>query len=334
MKLELSDIKYILISRTDSIGDVILTLPLAKILKREYPHVKIGFIGKAYTRPVIETCIYVDVFIDVADFLSREIVTDGQKPDCIIHVFPVKELAQRAKALDIPWRIGATGRLYHWTTCNKLVKLSRKNSDLHEAQLNTKLLAPLGILQKFSLEELGAATGMSRVQPLQDEFAGLIDPGKFNLIFHPRSQGSAREWGLENFVRLIMLLPREQYKIFISGTAKERESLEPLFAEAGHLVTDICGMMNLDQFIAFIKQCNGLVANSTGPLHIAAAMGIRAVGIYPPLRPMHPGRWQPLGPKATFLVKNTTCGDCRKNPAACHCMREISPEAVAAKLAE
>ena len=62
----------ILISRTDSIGDVILTLPVCKILKNYFPQVKIGFLGKSYTRPVIQACSYVDVFIRRGGFYYKK----------------------------------------------------------------------------------------------------------------------------------------------------------------------------------------------------------------------------------------------------------------------
>lgn len=332
MKHPIPAVQNVIISRTDSIGDVILTLPLAKLLKDRYPQLKVAFMGKAYTRPVIDCCAYVDTFIDVADFLSQPVLIDGKAPESIIHVFPVKEIAVRAKALKIKERIGTTNRLYHWFTCNRLIKLSRKNSDLHEAQLNARLLQPFDIDEIFSLDTLGHAIGLLNTQALQPAYHDLTDRRKFNLILHPRSQGSAREWGIENFVQLITLLPQDRYKIFISGTTKERASLDELFEQVGDLVTDICGLMDLSQFVAFIKTCDGLVANSTGPLHIAAALGKKAVGIYPPLRPMHPGRWKPLGPAASFLVSEATCNYCRKQPALCHCMKDIKPETVLTRL--
>ena len=86
--------------------------------------------------------------------------------------------------------------------------------------------------------------------------------------------------------------------------------------------------MNLDEFISFIAHADGLIANSTGPLHIAAALGKMALGIYPPIRPMHPGRWAPLGPKAAFFVLNKSCQECKSNPALCHCIREIPPQLI------
>jgi ADP-heptose:LPS heptosyltransferase len=85
--------------------------------------------------------------------------------------------------------------------------------------------------------------------------------------------------------------------------------------------------MSLNQLIAFIDYSDALVAASTGPLHIAAALGKVAIGIYPPIKPMHPGRWAPVGKKATYLVLDKNCSDC-KNEGLCHCMSEIKPHQV------
>ena len=324
--------KNIIISRTDSIGDVILTLPIAKALKAKYPEMTVAFMGKKYTQPVIEACRYVDVFLDVDDFMNGSAMINGKQPEAILHVFPVSKIAVKAKQLRIPLRIGTTNRLYHWTTCNKLVSLSRKNSTLHEAQLNLKLLAPLGITQSFSLDEIGTMFGLEPQQALSHSSSRYIATDKYNLILHPKSQGSAREWGLKNFMRLIQLLDTNKFNILISGTAKDRETLQELFDGAGTRVTDICGLMPLNEFITFISCCDGLVANSTGPLHIAAALGKEAIGIYPPMRPIHPGRWAPLGVQAEALVLEKECSDCKKYPQACHCIMSIEPALVAAIL--
>jgi ADP-heptose:LPS heptosyltransferase len=315
--------KYIAISRTDSIGDVVLTLPMAKVLKDNFPETRIGFIGKDYTKDVIDACKYIDNFIDVKDFLNDTIKTD--LPDAIIHVFPVKAIAVKAKELKIKLRVGTKNRFYHWFTCNNLIKLGRKNSLLHEAQLNLELLKAFDIKTHFSLDEIGKSFGLQKIKPLQPHFLSLIKKDKYNLILHPKSQGSAREWGLPNFITLINSLDAERYNILISGTKKERILLQPLFDDVADKVTDTTGLMNLQEFIAFIANCDGLVANSTGPLHIAATLGKNAFGIYPPIRPMHPGRWKPLGSKTKVFVLNKECNDCREENTFCHCMQQVSP---------
>src|SRR5687768_7322511 len=157
--------------------------------------------GKSYTKPVIEACRHVDEFIDVDDFMQQPVLIGGEPAECIIHVFPVSRIAKRARALGIPLRIGTTNRLYHWFTCNKLVKLSRKKSNLHEAQLNLVLLKPLGIHASYALQEMAPLFGLAKIQPLPAQFAALIQKNRYNLIIHPKSQGNGREWPLENVLQ-------------------------------------------------------------------------------------------------------------------------------------
>ncbi len=325
----------ILISRTDSIGDVVLTLPMAGIIKRFMPKSRIIFLGRNYTKDVIGLSEHVDEFISYDEILK---LSAAEKVNAfknihashIIHVFPVKEMAQLAKQARIPKRIGTTNRLWHWFTCNIKVRLSRKNSDLHEAQLNTKLLEPLGIKQDFSLEELADAYGFTKVPVLESRFEALLSSEKTKVILHPKSKGSAREWGLENFSKLITGLDKTRYSIYISGTAQEGELLKQLI-EKHPEVTDLTGKLSLQQFIAFIHRCDALVAASTGPLHIAAALEKKAIGLFSPMRPIHPGRWKPIGKQASYLVLDKDCVDC-KQTKDCHCIREIATQDVIKQL--
>ena len=91
---------------------------------------------------------------------------------------------------------------------------------LHEAQLNIKLIECLGAKTHYSIEELNKLIGL-RANNIPTSGDSLIDKTKFNLILHPKSKGSAREWGIDNFNKLISLLPQEDYNIFITGTKQE-----------------------------------------------------------------------------------------------------------------
>ncbi|MES2133365.1 MAG: glycosyltransferase family 9 protein [Bacteroidota bacterium] len=319
----------IVISRTDSIGDVVLTLPMAGIIKQYLPQSNIIFLGRNYTKDVIALSEHVDEFVSYDELLKSSDKIQAfknLKATHIIHVFPVKEIAQLAKKAGIKNRIGTTNRLWHWFTCNIKVKLSRKNSDLHEAQLNTKLLEPLGIKIEFSLDELAFAYGFSKVPALEKQFSDLIDPNKLNVILHPKSKGSAREWGLDNFSKLMDELDKTKHTVYISGTAQEGELVKSLIEKHPEAI-DLTGKLSLQQFIAFINHCDALVAASTGPLHIASALGKKAIGLFSPMRPIHPGRWKAIGKKAAYVVLNKDCEDCRKNKD-CHCIREIQTKEV------
>jgi ADP-heptose:LPS heptosyltransferase len=213
--------------------------------------------------------------------------------------------------------------LFHWWYCNKLVHFTRKSSDLHEAQLNFKLLKPLKINTIPDLKNLPSYYGFKRIKSLPENLASLTDNSKFNIIFHPKSKGSAREWPLEKYYELAKILG-DHYKIFVTGTENEGQKIrdeKPDFFLLPNII-DLTGKLNLDELVSFIAKCDGLLACSTGPLHISAALGKHTCGIYPPMKPIHPGRWAPLGKKANVAVLPINCKACRKTEK-CLCIESI-----------
>lgn len=287
--------------------------------------------GSNYTKEIIALSEFVDEFIDYSELVkknSQEQVSflKSLKADVIVHVFPVKEIAQLAKKAAIPTRVGTTNRIYHWFTCNNRITLSRKNSDLHEAQLNIQLLGFLQGNTNISTEEIGTLYGFTKVSKASEEMLNLLDKSKFNLILHPKSKGNGMEWGLKNFDALIKLLPEDKYKIFISGTLEEGKLLRNLISENPE-VTDLTGKFSLREFISFINCCDGLVASGTGPLHLASALGKTTVGLFPSRRPIHPGRWKPIGKNASYLVLDPNCEKCKKGEN-CDCISRIEPKQV------
>lgn len=298
----------ILISRTDGIGDVILTLPMLGLIKAQIPHAHIIFLNRAYTTPIVPHCEHVDEIVnwDPLENLPISAQVEALKKlsaDVVIHVFPKPEIARAAKIAGIPMRIGTTGRIYHIPTCNHLVRFTRKRSSLHEAQLNLKLLKPLKIKHSLSLRSVEAYYGLKAPGHLPENVISLLKKEKKNIVLHPLSKGSAVEWGMNNFNELIRLLPASEYEIFLTGTEAEGQLFRKQMPIDDPHVHDLSGQLELTQLMTFISGCTALVACSTGPLHIAAALGICTVGLYSSRRPMHPGRWAPLGTKASYLVQ-------------------------------
>ena len=252
--------------------------------------------------------------------------------DTIIHVYPDRKICRLAKQAGIPLRIATSHRWFTTLYCNDLVHFSRMNSDLHEAQLNLKMLAPLEITDEFSLSEIPNFYGLTKLP--SDLVSSIQYPvsASFNLILHPKSKGSAREWGLDNFSRLIELLPEDKFNIFITGTKEDGVLMKDFLLKNKEKVTDLTGKLSLSELITFIHSCDGLVAASTGPLHIAAALGKHVLGLYAPMKPIYPKRWAPLGKNADYLVFDKEgCTDCKRS-ADCTCIRSIKPEEVLEKL--
>ena len=115
--------KKIIISRTDSIGDVLLTVPLCKWIKKKFPQTKLIFLCKNYTVPVLEQFSVIDEVLSVSElsempFEKQVRFFEKINADWILHVFPNKEIAQLAKKAKIKNRVGTSHRFFHFFTCN------------------------------------------------------------------------------------------------------------------------------------------------------------------------------------------------------------------------
>lgn len=330
-----SNIKHIIVSRTDSIGDVVLTLPVCTVLKKKFPQAKVSFLCRDYTRAVVDLSASVDAIISWDELMKMPAEQSIQSlqnlaADAMVFIFPDKSVVRTAKKAGIPLRIATSRRWHTFFNCNVKVNIKRRSSDLHEAQLNIKLLEPFNINTDYSLNEIKNLYNLKNIQ-INDYIKCLIKPDKFNLILHPRSKGSAREWGEENYLQLIESLNPEIFDIYICGTSREAETLNCVTKLNLPNVHNFTGKFTLSQYIEFIAACDGLVAASTGPLHIAAALRKHAIGIYAPMRPIHPGRWMPVGEKAKYFVLNKSCNNCRKSEN-CACIKQISHLEIAAYL--
>lgn len=305
----------IAISRTDSIGDVIVTLPLCGFIKKYSPNTRITFIGRSYTQAIVEACPFVDEFVN---FDKR--AETSLKVEACVFAFPDAEVMQWVKAQGVKKRIATGSRIASWKFANDRVFFSRKNSDLHESQLNFHLLYPFGVKDIPSLEEIRTW----HILNPQVESPIQLEPNKRSVVFHMLSKGSALNWSLNQYQTLASLLPASEFNIYITGTEEEGVRIRQGFQFDEHII-DVSGKLSLPQLIAFISSCDTLVAASTGPLHIASAVGIRAIGLYPSKRPMHPGRWMPLGSHASYLED----GNSEQKESL-----EIAPEAVLKRILE
>lgn len=330
--------KHILISRTDNIGDVILTLPMAGILKQHFPDVKITLLARDYVRAIAENCVHIDAFEnwDVLSAMSQsDAVEHIQKLnlDAMIHAFPKKQIAKLMKQAQVPLRIGTSRRFYHWFDCNKRVNFSRAKSHLHEAQLNLKLLSALDLNTEYDLKTLPNYIGLCCEDNLPAQLSEKIKSDRFHLIIHPFTNGNAREWPVSHFIALIQALPNDRVQVLISGSEKEREKIETEIMPHCPNAINLAGQCDLNEFLKLIAYCDGLIANSTGPLHIAAALGIHALGLFPVTKGMDIKRWAPIGAQAEVITADPNCQNALcVEKHDCFCMESIAVEQVKHKI--
>lgn len=314
--------KRIIVSRTDGIGDVALTLPLCDWIKSNYPNTTLVFLCKSYTSSVVSCFVPVDEILDYEELELMDNPTRNKmlKADLILHVFPNLTVAKWAKRAGINQRIGTSHRWFHHLYCNRLVSFTRKKSALHEAVLNFNLLKPLGLKMPPVFEEIMDVSASFQIQEKTKNASGPF------IIIHPKSHGSAVEYPLLKYRDLAMALVKENYQVLITGTTIEKAIVGDFF-DGIQGVSNVMGMYNLPQLIALIQTADGVIACSTGPLHLAGLMNRKAIGLFVPRIPIHPGRWKPLGSNSQSLVYNDECENCRKGKP-CTCIENISTSVI------
>ena len=327
--------RNILIVRTDRIGDVVLSLPLARIIKQHYPNAKVTFLVRAYTKALVENNHYIDEVIILKEESSKILITKNVEQlkqknfDTAIVVYPTFKIALIIFLSGIKYRVGSGYRLYSFLF-NRKVYEHRKDAVKHELEYNLSLLSQLGInhiggTNNVSFDLDVNKSSLNKVESLLSSL-GINNEEKF-VIVHPGSGGSAVDLPLEKFVELVKMLTDKKIKVVLTGSENEKEICNKLVLN--ELTFNLAGRLNLEELIALISKSSLLVANSTGPIHIAAALGKYTFGFYPKVKVCSAKRWGPYTEKKFIYEPEIECNNCTVEQCAeVNCMNSINVSSV------
>ncbi len=322
----------ILLCRTDNIGDLVLTLSMVELIKQDNPEHEIWFLVRDYAAGVLAAAPSVSGWLSWDRLSSLPTVQaiqeiKAEKFDVSIQVHPCKPASRLLWQARVPKRIGTSRRLYHLLHCNSWVYLSRSGSSLHESLLNTLLLKKLFPTQvRTSLDDLP----LPKLQARKNSKAeSLLDPERKAIILHPGSNGHGREWSLDRWKALAARLDPKIYQVFISGSPAEAERFSAATWPA--TVQNIMGKLSLSEFISLIAGSYAMVAGSTGPIHMASALGIHALALQSSSPTRGARRWKPIGVKAEYLAIIPSCkGVCTQQ--SCPCIEAIEVKHVLSRI--
>ena len=323
--------RRIIVSRTDRLGDVVLTLPLLGLLGARWPDAEVVALVRRYAQPIMAASEHVH---RVVEWPEHHDATDADRvellraidADTILHVFPRREVAAAARDAAIPRRIGTARRWFHWITCTERVNVSRKRSALHEAQLNLKIAAPLLGDTGLALGQLVPHIGLTRTTTLDARWATQLDRSRTIVLLQPLTGGTVPAWPLERWAALVAQLDPRRYQPWITGSAAEGDTLRPWIASLAAHVHDATGQ-SLAELLSFTQAAHVFVGASTGPLHIAAALGVHTIGLYPARETGLLNRWAPLGARTSVLMPEHAPA---RDGAASLGIQAIDPSAVLA----
>lgn len=309
--------KKILITRTDKLGDVILTLPLISEVQRIFPDSEISFLTKNFVKDLIEgyfafnrliTLESLNGFFSSLKFLKRE------KFDIVINVYPRFNLALLFFLAGIKCRIGTGYRWYSFLYNKKLFE-HRKDAVKHESEYNIDLLKTItdraryhnNFVFTYSVEEkLNLETQLNKFNfSLSEKY----------IIVHPGSKSSAKDWSIGNFKLYIKMFLEEfkNTKVILTGIQTEKNILTDIYnsvpAEIKNNVIVLCEQLNLKELMILIDNSKLFISNSTGPIHIAGALNKNIIGFYPNKAPMTEKRWRPLSENSVILKPESLSDD-------------------------
>jgi len=313
--IEKDKVKNILVTRTDRLGDVILTLPLITYLKTIFPGAKIFILVKIYLNGLLESYEGIDEIIYFDENEGKDELTElirSKNIDLAINVKPEFYLALMLYRLGIKYRIGTAYRWFSFLY-NYKVNVHRRRSELHETELN------LLMIKSFFNEECSSGTGKFIIDDSKryklnqklSEFNFELDK-KF-IIIHPGSGGSAKDLPAEKLIEFlkIFILEYDDYRIVLTGINNENELADRIILESGieKRAVNLCGKLDLGELLILINECKLFISNSTGPIHIAGALNKKIIGFYPNEKPMHAGRWKPPGKEVLILSPESSNDD-------------------------
>ncbi len=283
----------ILIARTDRIGDVLLTTPISRRLREQLPAAKITWLVQPYTAPLLDGNPDVDqVILDNGQPMSELIDRLKQENfDAVVVAFPRWRVTWAVWKAGIPVRIGPASKLYS-VLFNQRIFQHRSESKKHEADYNLELLQPLGVAFQRTPSRLVLTLA-------EKEWAHKFLEGhrisfqKPVVCIHPGSGGSSERWPLRSFMELGDQLQEAGCDVVVTGGPGEDyqnimiDNMRriPVFVAAGSI--------SLRQLASILSCVSLAVSNSTGPLHMAVALGVPTVSVFSPIPTCHPKRWGP-----------------------------------------
>ncbi len=285
--------KRYLIIRPDRVGDVLLTTPVGSALRSHDPSAYIAWLVRPYTAPLLEHNPHVNETIvdNGASVKTLALAIRSLRFDVAIVAYPRWRHVAALWRAGVPRRIGPASKLYSLLFTDQIWQ-HRSAGTKHEADYNLELLAPLNIPFKRFPTELYLTTE-EKSQAKRTLEGHRISFRKPVVVIHPGSGGSSARWPLKRFMELGDRLQETGCDVVITGGPGEDYQYLMIDNMRRIPVFVAAGSVSLRELASIYAGADLVVSNSTGPLHLAVAVGVATVSIYSAIVTCHPRRWGP-----------------------------------------
>ncbi len=301
----------ILVMEYWNLGDVVMLIPFLRSLRIQYPNANITMVTSPKSEPLLENQGLVDRILAVrvpwAQHYSRWRKYNPFSLHWVELLRMIKflrdqhfDLAFTARA-DIRenfilWLGGVSRRVGYGFGGGGFLLTDQAIPDLqrvHFVNRWLRLLEHVGCAPLESLPRLQVTAAEEQSAQEILERHG-VHAGDFLIGVHPGARSKSRQWGEENFSTLIARLEAQ----FPVQTVwfQDHEPKKPRAEQAERRTL----ALPMRQFMAVLARCNLLICNDSGPMHIAAALGVPVVAVFGPTEPTW---FRPLGPEHQIVIQ-------------------------------
>lgn len=296
----------VLILRFGAIGEVILTSPVIGALKGAYPDLELHFATKAAFADLLRAdprVTQVHALAPGQGVLSFGRVLRSAAPDAILDLHD--KLRSRLICQIVRGRRRVVWRKRSWRHTLP-VRLGLRPyhaemlvSDRFHRAAEALVRAPLPRRELCCFVSGDARRRANRLLGGRG-----IDPGGILIGISPGANWATKRWPVERFAEIGERASSFGYQVVLTGNARERD-LGRFIAARVPAAHDLTGATDLATLGAVIDRCTVFVANDSGPMHLARALGVPTVAIF---GSTDPGQFDFTGHR--FLFAGTACAPC------------------------
>ncbi len=295
----------ILLLRFSSIGDIVLTTPVARCLKRQLG-AEVHFFTKRAFVPVVEPNPHVDRVFSFEKKLSEALPTlRRERYDWVL------DLHHNLRSARVKWALGRPSRSFDKLNFEKWLLVHFGMNRLPDHHIVHRYMA--------TAEHLGVrydGQGLDYFIPEADEVdvRGLVDglsPGGYVAFVIGATHGTKRL----PVEKIAELCRRIHAPVLLLGGKAEMAAGQQIAAAAGPHVHDLCGQLSLHQSASVVRQAGKVATHDTGLMHIAAAFHKPVISIWGNTVPsfgMYPFYPDGMTGNTTFEVSGLPCRPCSK----------------------
>ena len=330
--------------RFSSLGDVVLTLPVARSLKEAFPGVEVLYLTKAAYRPLLEGQAGIDRVTTLEEAgpglaalrrhcrglgrfdLALDLHRTLRSRSCLRELHADCRLSYRKHALLR--RLWAAG----W------MRARMAGPQTHVIERYLEPLRRIGVTPAHSVPEVCVAPGEVEAARALLACAGVRDPGRTALIV-PGARWPNKRWPPASFAATAAgLREAEGLEPVLAGDAADLEAAEAVRALVPGGAAQLAGRTGLLGLAALLRNARVVVANDSGPAHLAAAVGSPVVAVFGPTHEAF--GFSPRGARVRVISRDLPCRPCTVHGGVrCPrtrraCLEDIAPAEVLAAARE